>query len=124
MKIGRILRVVQIALRLLVPTMGFICIVVAVFSKKTDDIGRVFSLITGVWILSMEVFERRLKSIDESLTMMAMAATTKDIVAMIEQAHSKMKEMKRHGAETGNGAKAAQEEGDEFNTTAKTGAHE
>jgi mevalonate pyrophosphate decarboxylase len=72
----------------------------------------------------MEVFERRLKSIDESLTMMAMAATTKDIVAMIEQAHSKMKEMKRHGAETGNGAKAAQEEGDEFNTTAKTGAHE
>lgn len=128
MKPGTKLHIVSIAAKVMnvvVTLMGIICVIQAAYGfGLKSEFDRVMALLIGVWILSMATFDKRLKSIEESLTMIAMTSTAKDMLTLIEAAHQKVKEIQKHGAETGNGAKAAQEEGDEFNTTAKTGAHE
>jgi hypothetical protein len=127
MKPGTKLHIVSIMAKvanIVVTLMGIICVMQAAYGLgMVSEFDRVLALIIGVWILSMATFDKRLKSIDESLTMIAMTGVTKDIVNIVDKAHSKMKEIQKHGTKTGNSAEAAQET-DSFDTTAKTGAHD
>jgi len=109
---------------ILITLFGILCVVQASYGLGLkSEFDRIMALIVGVWVLSMAVIDKRLKSMDESLTMIGMASATKDILKTINVAHKKMREIQEHDTKTGNGAKAAKE-ADHFDTTAKTGAHE
>ena len=113
-----------LVLDIIITTIGILLVMQAAYGLGLkSEFDRIMALIVGVWLLSMAVIDKRLKSMDESLTMIGMASATKDILKTINAANKKMREIQENGTKTGNGAKAAQE-ADHFDTTAKTGAHE